>query len=117
MKIGKYEFNSKEQADDKIAALGIEKQDDGKYYPTHNHTIIYLGYNVLEQPTFDVEGNILTEAVFGNKYMVDVLWVNLEADENGEIDHPYGWKSYSININDEGCHSFYGQSYQELKFQ
>ncbi len=115
MKIGKYEFNSKEQADDKIAALGIEKQDDGKYYPTHNHTIIHLGYNVLEQPTFDVEGNILTEAVFGDKYMVDVLWENLEPDEDGKIDHPYGWKSYSVNIEGEGIHGFMGLNYQELK--
>ena len=116
MKIGKYEFNSKEQADDKIAALGIEKQDDGKYYPTHSHSIVHLGCKVLEQPTFDEEGNILIEAVIGDKYMVDVLWINLEADEDGGVDHPYGWKSYSISIDNEGCHCFYGKSYQELKF-
>ena len=36
-------------------------------------------------------------------------------DEEGNVDHPYGWKSYSIDIDDEGLHSFYGIKYQELK--
>ena len=40
---------------------------------------------------------------------------NLEADEDGEIDHPYGWKSYSVEIDTEGIHGFLGLSYQDLK--
>jgi len=39
MKIGKYEFDSLEQANSKINALGEE----------HNHTIVKLGNIVLEQ--------------------------------------------------------------------
>ena len=38
-------------------------------------------------------------------------------DEEGNVDHPYGWKSYSIDIDDEGLHSFYGIKYQDLKIQ
>ena len=35
MYIGKYAFNSKEQAQEKIDALGIETDENGKEYPTH----------------------------------------------------------------------------------
>lgn len=105
MYIGKYEFNSQEQAESKIAAF-----DEG-----HNHAFVKLGLAVLEPATYDAEGNVLTEAVYDNKYMVDACWRNLEQDEEGNVDHPYGWKSYAINISDEGLHSFYGIKYQELK--
>ena len=49
-------------------------------------------------------------------YLVDVLWRDLEADENEEIDHPYGWKSYEVDIDNEGIHGFLGLKYQDLKF-
>ena len=111
MYIGKYEFNSQEQAESKIAAFGIDEEGN----PTHNHAFVKLGFAVLEQATYDAEGNVLTEAVYGDKYMVDACWRNLEQDEEGNVDHPYGWKSYAINIDDEGLHSFYGIKYQELK--
>ena len=44
-----------------------------------------------------------------------VLWRDLEADENEEIDHPYGWKSYAVEIDGDGVHSFFGLSYDSLK--
>ena len=40
-------------------------------------------------------------------------------DEDGnliEADHPYGWKSYSEEIDGDGVHSFFGLKYNELKF-
>ena len=99
MKIGKYEFNSKAQAQDKIADL-----DEG-----HTHTIVELGNIVLVQGTYDDEGNEITSSIFSDKYHVDVLW-------NGLNNHPFGWKSASININDNGVHSFCGLDYQKNKF-
>ncbi len=48
-KIGKYEFDSLEQAEDKITALGVATDDDGNTYPTHKHCIVKLGYIVLKQ--------------------------------------------------------------------
>ena len=96
MNIGKYEFNSKEQAESKIAAFNGE-----------SHSFVKLGFALIEKPTYDDEGNLLTEAVFSDKYMVDVAWEYL-ADEEGNVDHPYGWKSYAVDVEDEGIHSFYG---------
>ena len=94
--IGKYAFNSKEQAIDKIEALGVEQDKEGNSYPTHNHTVVELGLD-------------------GSDYLVDVLWHNLEIEEDESVDHPYGWKTYSVDIDSEGIHGFLGLSYQDLK--
>ena len=48
LNIGKYRFNSKEQAESKIEGLGIEQDENGNNYPTHKHTITKLGYEVLD---------------------------------------------------------------------
>ena len=99
MKIGKYEFNSKEQLDSKIEGL---KEN-------HSHTIVKLGNIVLQQAEYDEEGEVITEAVLSDKFHVDVMWVGLK-------DHPYGWKSYAVDIDGDGVHSFLGLSYNAHKF-
>ena len=48
MKIGKYAFVDKAQADSKIEALGVATDEDGNIYPTHKHSIVHLGNIVLE---------------------------------------------------------------------
>ena len=53
LNIGKYRFNSKEQAESKIEGLGIEQDENGNNYPTHKHTITKLGYEVLEEAVYD----------------------------------------------------------------
>ncbi len=47
-KIGKYEFDSLEQAEDKITALGTTTTEVGDVVPSHNHCVVRLGYIVLE---------------------------------------------------------------------
>ena len=116
MKIAKYEFTSKEQAQTKIDALGVSTDEDGNEYPNHKHTIVHLGNIVLEQAVIDEDGEIETEAVLSEDWHVDVLWVGLEADEDGIIDHPYGWKSKSVDIDGDGVHAFFGLNYDSLKF-
>ncbi len=116
MKIGKYIFDNKEQAQTKIDALGTATDEDGNEYPTHKHTIVHLGNIVLEQAIIDEDGEIETEAVLSEDWHVDVLWNVLEADEDGKVDHPYGWKSKSVNIDGDGVHSFLGLSYNAHKF-
>jgi len=116
MKIGKYIFDNREQAQTKIDALGTATDEDGNEYPTHKHTIVHLGNIVLEQAIIDEDGEIETEAVLSEDWHVDVLWNGLEADEDGTIDHPYGWKSKSVNIDGDGVHSFLGLSYNAHKF-
>ena len=98
MKIGKYEFVDKSQADSKIEALREE----------HNHTIVKLGHIITQEGTYDENGNVITEPVLSNKYHVDVMWVGLK-------DHPYGWKSYSVDLSGNGIHSFLGVNYIENK--
>ena len=98
MRIGKYEFTDKVQADSKIKALGEE----------HNHTIVKLGNTVLQQAELDEDGEVITEAVLSDKFHVDVMWIGLK-------DHPYGWKSYSVDLDSNGMHSFLGVDYNTCK--
>ncbi len=116
IKIAKYEFNNKEQAETKINALGTATDENGNEYPTHKHTIVHLGNIVLQQGEYDEEGNETVAPVLSDKWHVDVLWKDLEADEDGVIDHPYGWKSYYVDIDGDGVHSFLGLSYNAHKF-
>ncbi len=116
IKIAKYALDSKEQAETKINALGTATDENGNEYPTHKHTIVQLGNIVLEQGEYDEEGNETVAPVLSDKWHVDVLWKDLEADEDGTIDHPYGWKSYAVDIDGDGVHSFLGLSYNAHKF-
>ncbi len=120
MKLAKYEFVSKAQADSKIEALGVATDEDGNTYPTHKHSIVHLGHIVLESGTYDEDGNEITPPVLSDKYHIDALWrLSDSIDENGDVvlaDHPYGWKSYEVDIDNEGIHGFLGLKYQDLKF-
>ena len=121
MKIAKYEFDSQAQAESKIEALGVETDENGNTYPTHKHSIVKLGSIVLEQGTYDEEGNEITPPTLSDKYHVDVLWdLSDSYDDEGNVvyaDHPYGWKTYSVDLDDNGVHSFMGIDYLKYKFQ
>ena len=109
MNISKYQFDSKKQGISKTASLGSATDEDGNEYPTHNHTIVTLGHIVLEQAVIDEDGEIITEAVLSEGWHLDVLWIGLE-------NHPYGWKSYNVDLTSEGSHGFAGLSYLDNKF-
>jgi len=132
MKISKYEFDSQEAAELKIAALPHSTDEDGNSHPSHSHTIVKLGHIVLEQGEYDEEGNETQAPVLSDKYSVDVLWnepeittVESEAvlDEDGmvvtpavtSVSHPYGWANKALDLDDEGVHGFFGVSYQGNK--
>ena len=133
MRISKYEFNSKEQAQEKIDALGTATDENGNEYPTHKSTIVQLGNIVIEQGEYDEDGEEITAPVLSDKWHLDVAWDDAEIttveeeavlDDEGMVvdgnliqaDHPYGWKSYSEEIEGDGVHSFFGLKYDELKF-
>ena len=115
MKIGKYSFDSREQAQTKINALGTAQDENGNEYPTHKHTIVQLGNIVLEQGQYDEEGNEIVAPILSTDWHVDVLWSNLEADEDGTYSHPYGWAGKAVNIDGNGVHAFFGLDYNSLK--
>jgi hypothetical protein len=73
MRIAKYEFDSREQAQTKIDALGTATDEDGNEYPTHKNTIVHLGNIVLEQGEYDSEGNETKAPVLSSKWMKKVI--------------------------------------------
>ena len=121
MKIAKYEFDSQAQAESKIEALGVATDEDGNTYPTHKHSIVKLGNITLQQGVYSEDGEEITPPVLSEKYHVDVLWHLSDAlDNEGNVvyaDHPYGWKTYNVDLDDNGVHSFMGLDYTKYKFQ
>ena len=75
----KYRFGSKGAYTTKANALGVDEEGNA----THSHLIVELGHEVLTPATYDEEGEILTEAVYGDAYLVDCLWDG-EADPSWE---------------------------------
>lgn len=104
IKVGKYIFDSEEQAETKIKGLGVDKENN----PTHNHAVVRLGHEVLEEGYFDEKTEEYVEPVLSDKYLIDVVW-------NGIEEHPYGWKSYAVTPSGEPLHNFYGIDYLENK--
>ena len=101
-KIGKYEFDSLEQAENKITALGVATDDDGNTYPTHKHCVVKLGNIVLEQGEYNEDGEETKAPVLSDKYHVDVLWKGLEpVDAEAEVlsyVEPSGWEANRIEL-------------------
>jgi hypothetical protein len=126
MRIGKYAFDSKEQAETKIKALGTATDMEGNETPSHPHTIVHLGNIVLVAGEYDAEGEEVKAPILSDKYHLDVLWIGLET-------HPRGWKSYAVDMSkvvsyeneegetitqtvyDDGVHGFMGLSYSDYK--
>lgn len=111
MKIAKYKFNTKEQFQDKFENLHTI-DEDGNLIPDFKFAVVQLGHVVLVEGTYDENGDVLTETEYSEEYLVDAAWW-------GQEDHPYGWKSYSVDdkiSEGQGLHSFAGVDYQKHKF-
>jgi len=108
LNIAKYAFNSREQFQDKFDALHTV-DEEGNSIPNFKFGVVQLGNIQLEAPTFDEEGEELTEAVLSEQWHVDTVFFEQE-------DHPYGWKSYNVDLDSEGLHGFSGLSYLDNKF-
>ena len=96
--IAKYEFNSKEQFDTKLESLVDVKFDKAE-----------LGHIVLASAVVDEDGVEVSPEVISEGWHVDMIWHDIE-------DHPYGWKSYNVDLSSEGSHGFAGVSYLTHKF-
>ena len=66
--------------------------------PTNSY-FTYVGKEVVEPPTYDEEGNLLTETVYGSGYKVDVMW---KGEPNPE------WNQYIVKPSNHE-HWFAGQ--------
>lgn len=127
MRIGKYAFDTKEQAESKVTGLGVTTDEEGNENANHNHAVVHLGHIVLEEGEYDSEGEVVKEPVLSVKWHVDALWQHTyettgegedAVTEKVEPSHPYGWKSYAVaGIDGNGVHSFYGLDYNSLKVE
>jgi len=110
MKLGKYAFDSRTQAEEKIKALGVELNEEGLEVTTHKHAIIHLGFLVITNGVYDEEGNEITAPTRSDKYSVDTAWLNI-------TEHPEGWADYYVEVSGNGAHSIRGINYQENKIK
>ncbi len=100
----KYEFNSKEQAQQKIASLPHTEVDEHSYLEG-NHAIVHIGHINTNEPVWDDKNNEWSvEPEYADKYSIDVLWNDLD-------ESPYGWKSYEITVEGNGVHTFLGRNF------
>jgi len=117
--IAKYEFTSEAQFQSKWNALH-ELDEEGNLIPKFRFAKVELGNIVLTDGTYDEDGVELTAPILSDKYHVDMVWFLEDSfDADGSIeskDHPYGWKSYSVDLDSEGLHSISGVSYLNNKF-
>lgn len=77
----RYEFNDKEQAEEKVAKL-----------KDVNASFIKLDKFVMTEGIYDEDGVEITAPAMSEGYALDVLWRDLNAS-------PYGWKSYEVEPN------------------
>lgn len=84
----KYAFGSKGAATTKINALGTETNEAGDVVPTHSHSIVHLGNLIVQEGTYDEEGNELTPPVMSDTYHIDVLW---DGEPNADWDNQMVW--------------------------
>ena len=111
--IKRYKFNSKEQADVKLAALYNEENE-----PLHKMCVVKVGklietegvYEDVEVEVTDDEGityieystEVVNEPIYREGYHVDILFRDLE-------ESPYGFKTYEVEPKTPN-HSFAGNN-------
>lgn len=101
----KYEFNSQEQAETKIAGLPHITDDvTGESYLEGSHTIVKLGNVVVTPGEYDEEGNETIAPVLADNYSVDVLWYGIDQQ-------PEDWIAHEITLDNNGVHTFLGIDY------
>jgi len=99
----KYIFDSESQANQMINDLG----DNIK------HLIVKLGHLPIEEAVYDEDGNEINSPIYSDKYSVDVLWKELEKDENDNTIYPEGWKEKELSGLNSYKHHFLGWEYDQ----
>lgn len=107
MIVGKYEFNTKEEATRAIESLSSTNENGDAI--AHKHTIVELGNIRLVKGVYDEKDKEVTPPIMSDKYHVDVLWVDIKEE-------PSSFASVSIDLSNEGVHYFSGVSYVDNKF-
>ena len=99
IKIAKYEFSSK-----------LDFLDLLENFPLDNiHSVIELGNIEIKKEVCSPDGDLITPAIFSDRYHVDVVW-------NGLENQPKEWEPFAVDIDGDGYSKIIGVSYQENKF-
>jgi hypothetical protein len=115
--ISKYEFVDREQGLKKIEALSFSKDENGdKIEVFHSHFIVELHQEYIKEPIVNDDYELIEEGIL-DVFRVDVLWDGLIPNEKGVYSHPYGWKKYSLDLDDEGSHQFGEYKYLEHRIK
>jgi hypothetical protein len=90
MHISKLQYPNKETALADLLAKGVYIESDNELsYGQGIHAIVEIGLIVETEPTFDEEGNVLTEPIYFNGYHYDVMSENIIIFENEiEVNNP-----------------------------
>ena len=90
MQIYKLKYQDKETAlADLIAKEVYIETDNELMYGQGIHAVVEIGLIVQTDPTFDDEGNVLTEPIYFNGYHYDVMSENIITFENEiEVNNP-----------------------------
>jgi hypothetical protein len=75
----KYQFNNKEQAEQKVSSISNKIKA----------SFIWLDKFVKVNGEYNEKGEEITAPIFTDPYSLDVVWNELE-------ESPYGWKSYEV---------------------
>ena len=74
MRIVKLKYTDKAEAIEDLIAKGIYIENkEGLVYGQGVHAIVEIGLIVDKDPTFDEEGNLLTEAIYFDGYHYDLM--------------------------------------------
>jgi len=109
MKHGKYLFPSLEKAQEMAESIKSTEENP------NNNAIFGLKAEKIAEV---VNGEGETEAQFSEKYQLDVVWSELDNEGTQEepiYKHPYGWKTYAVDISGEGNTRVLGGNYQRDK--
>ncbi len=101
MKQSKYLFPSEEKAREMKESLVSTEENPC------SHTAHGLKAETIEK---EIDGETVKDPT--GKWQLDVDWC---FSEDEEIDHPYGWKMYALELKREGNHGILGRSYLKEK--
>ena len=103
MNVYKLQYKDKETAIADLMAKEVYiETEDGLSYGKGIHAIVEIGLIVLENGTYDEEGNEITEPVYANGYHYDVMTENEIKFENAiEVNNPkHTFAGYEVLTNE-----------------
>ena len=104
MRFLKYEFENKEQFDT-LKDLHLTDEDNNLI----GVAVVEVGHITIEEAILSEDGEVIKEAVYSDKFAVDILWQSIEPLTELE--------SFEVYPNPRGIHSFAGLDYlYELEY-